>query len=88
MEQQLLAFMFNTRHRLSPDGLSGSATTEFNGDLKSVNEIINRAITVWQSGTDAERIAYKDMFDGLNNNAVVIIPGSSGDCPEPFPAED
>jgi len=87
--QQLLAFIFNTRHRPSPDGLSGSATIEFDGEFKSVSEIVDGAIAAWLSGTDAQRVAYKDILDGLNNNdAVVIIPGSSADCPEPFPTED
>ncbi len=30
-------------------------------------------------------LMYKDIFDGLNNNALSVTPGTSDGCPNPFP---
>ena len=69
LAQQLLAFVFNTRHRLD----SQDAVIELpNGDLISASELIDQAILDWFDGSAAEQDATKTVLDTLNNNDQVV----------------
>ena len=68
LAQQLLAFIFNTRHRLD----SQSSVIELpNGDLVSALDLIDEAIEEWAFGTAAEQDSMKSLLDAMNNNDQV-----------------
>ncbi|MGR5176579.1 hypothetical protein ACPV4B_04260 [Vibrio parahaemolyticus] len=85
LAQQLLAFIFNTRHRPDAGGLSGTATIEVNGTWMTIDDIIALAVTTWE-GTDVEAIvsmgATLDAFN--NNDALPVAPDDYTDCVAPF----
>jgi len=81
LAQQLLAFIFNVHFRL---GGVGAAIKLPDGTFVSTADLIDDAVVAWQSGTDAQRVAIKDLLDGFNNSSYVIsIPASP--CPLVFP---
>jgi hypothetical protein len=68
LAQQLLAFIFNTRHRLDDPG----ATIELpDGSLISASDLIADAIAVWESGSDADRTAMQELLNALNESDTV-----------------
>ncbi|MGR5295254.1 hypothetical protein ACPV5U_00095 [Vibrio mediterranei] len=85
LAQQLLAFIFNTRHRPGTDGLSGSATININGTWMTIDDIIALAVTSWQ-GSDVEAIiSLAATLDSFNNNdALPVAPDNYTDCVAPF----
>ncbi|MCJ2376260.1 hypothetical protein LNL84_05365 [Vibrio sp. ZSDZ34] len=86
LAQQLLAFLFNTRHRPDNSGLSGDVTLQVNGNWVSLSSLIDEAITVWLSNDVADIVAMSELLDGFNNNdALVVIPSTYSDCYAPFP---
>jgi hypothetical protein len=70
LAQQLLAFIFNTIHRLDDP----CATIQL-PDLTFVSacDLIDDAIAIWQSGTHDERVAMQELLDALNNNDAVPV---------------
>ncbi len=88
LAQQLLAFIFNTRHRPVDSGLSPATKLWFGGEWVSVEDIIDSAIAAWQ-GSDIYTIDHiKTLLDGMNNNDAVEIPVSSPEeCPAAYPPE-
>lgn len=69
LAQQLLAFLFNARHRLD----SPSAAIKLpDGTFTTAASLIQDAIRVWESGSDAERTAMASKLDGFNNNQAVV----------------
>ncbi len=67
LAQQLLAFIFNVRHRVG-----GGATIYVPGEgWVTTSGIIADAIAAWQSGSPAERVAMAALLDALNNNDAV-----------------
>ncbi len=93
LAQQLLAFIFNTRHRPDNDGVSGFATVEVDGVWVSFDDLINEALEAWSNDDPVRISTIKDILDDLNNNddkeddnsSLIIIPGEYEDCPAPFP---
>lgn len=74
LAQQLLAFIFNSYHRLGGPAASLQLP---DGTYATAQSLIDEAIALWASGTDAERDAMKTLLDGFNNNdAVNYIPAS------------
>ncbi|MHC4931948.1 MAG: hypothetical protein ACYTGV_07155 [Planctomycetota bacterium] len=65
LAQQLLAFIFNARHRLDD---MGAAIELSDGSLVSASSLIGDAIDAWQSGSDSERNSMASLLDGLNNS--------------------
>jgi hypothetical protein len=67
LAQQLLAFIFNVRHRLDdPD-----AAIFVDGDWVTAQSIIDAAIAAWVSPTTDDDIYWEPILDGLNNNDAV-----------------
>lgn len=77
LAQQLLAFIFNVRHRLG-----GDAMIYVPGEgWMSTSDIIDAAIAAWDTGSVAERDAIQTLLDALNNNdAVEYVLDDPGDC--------
>jgi hypothetical protein len=65
LAQQLLAFIFNSRHRL--DDMRALVTLS-DGTLVAASTLIADAIDAWKDGTDAERDSIKTTLDNLNNS--------------------
>ncbi|MEO1998700.1 MAG: hypothetical protein ABGZ17_25930 [Planctomycetaceae bacterium] len=64
LAQQLLAFIFDRRHRLH----SQSSVIELpNEDLVSALHLIDEAILDWASGTAIEQDSMKSLLDAMNN---------------------
>ena len=65
LAQQWLAFIFSARHRLDdPD-----ATIELpDGTLISASALIDQAIAIWESGSDAERTEMQELLNALNES--------------------
>lgn len=64
LAQQLLAFIFNCRHRLDDPG----ATICVNGSWVPASELIQEAIAAWASeGTDDDHV-FEALLDSLNNS--------------------
>ncbi|MGP8304659.1 hypothetical protein [Vibrio sp. YIC-376] len=85
LAQQLLAFIFNTRHRPTDSGLSPTTTLWYGGEWVPVQEIIANAIVAWQGSDESEIDYIKTLLDGMNNNdEVQILPSSPDDCPTPY----
>ncbi|MGY0615696.1 hypothetical protein [Vibrio sp. FJH11] len=82
LAQQLLAFIFNTRHQLNnPDG-----TIMFNGEWTPVADIIAMAINAWSTSTNVNTV--KTLLDDMNNNDhVQVFVASPEDCPAPYPVD-
>jgi hypothetical protein len=68
LAQQLLAFIFNARHRLDDPGVSIQLS---DGTWVSAQSLIDDAIAAWESGTADEQTAIKDLLDALNNSDAV-----------------
>ncbi|MGR5541263.1 hypothetical protein ACPV5V_22180, partial [Vibrio campbellii] len=85
LAQQLLAFIFNSRHRPDAMGLSIGATLEVNGVWMSIVEIIDMAVMLWQS-SDAQAITdFATILDNFNNNDMLsVTPDLYSDCLPPF----
>jgi len=94
LAQQLLAFIFNVRHRL--DG--GEDAVIFvvlvpGGEEEAIvaGDLINAAIEIWENGSAADQTEIKDILDGLNNRecdpGVEYILPSPGFC-APVPHSD
>ncbi|MCW8327379.1 hypothetical protein MD588_01005 [Photobacterium sp. SDRW27] len=85
LAQQLLAFIFNTRHRPNAYGLSDYAQINTSGGYYTVAQIRDGAIAAWYGNDSAKIEYYTKLLDGLNNNDYVqIIPGDPKDCPKPY----
>ena len=68
LAQQLLAFIFNVRHRL---GGSGATLQLPDGTWVNAGDLINQAINTWSSGTAAEQTTIKTVLDQLNNGDAI-----------------
>jgi hypothetical protein len=69
LSQQLLAFIFNARHRLDDP----NAVLEYNGQWMSAQYIIDQSIAAWQTpGTDDDHY-WEAILDALNNNDMVPV---------------
>ena len=68
LAQQLLAFIFNTRHRI--DGADALLTLP-SGDEVLASDLISQAISLWESGSDADRDAIKTILDNFNNGDAI-----------------
>jgi hypothetical protein len=77
LAQQLLAFIFNTLHRLDdPDALIELPDLTW----ATASSLIAEAIAIWSSGTAAEQNAMQELLNALNNNdAVAYVPAAP--CP-------
>jgi hypothetical protein len=69
LAQQLLAFIFNARNRLGGTGVAIWDGSEW----VTAQSLIEAAIAAWESGTDAERTAIKDVLDAYNNSDAVTF---------------
>lgn len=71
LAQQLLAFVFNVRHRL--DG--GDAMILVNGSWVSAGSLIDQAVAAWSSGSADDQHALESILDALNNaDALPYVP--------------
>ncbi len=72
--QQLLAFIFNTIHRL------GGTDVYFWDGIAWVNagDIIQAAIDAWASGDSAAQVETAQMLDGFNNDDSIQFIGAPG----------
>lgn len=74
LAQQLAAFYANVIIYL---GGTSAAIEVSPGNFVSAQSLIEQAESAWATGTDAERVAIKDILDALNNNdAVSFVPES------------
>lgn len=67
LAQQLLAFIFNVRHRLGDP----NASIFVNGQWMSAQSIIDAAIAAWASPTTDDDKYWEPILDGLNNSDAV-----------------
>jgi hypothetical protein len=68
LAQQLLAFIFNARHRLD----DANAAIELpDGSFASASSLIEEAVIVWGSGSAQERTTMAQTLDQLNNGDAV-----------------
>jgi hypothetical protein len=70
LAQQLLAFIFNTRHRL--DG-PGAGIQLPDGSFASAQSLIDRAIAAWEGDDAREQTEVKDILDAFNNSSEVVF---------------
>jgi hypothetical protein len=68
LAQQLLAFIFNTIHRLG--GPCGAIILP-DGTVLNAGDLIDESIAIWAGGDAAAQIARASLLDGLNNNDAV-----------------
>lgn len=68
LAQQLLAFIFNAIHRT---GGVGSAVKLPDGTWTTTQALVDEAVALWESGSDEERVAHKDLLDWFNNGSAV-----------------
>ncbi len=66
LAQQLLAFIFNARHRLDNPG--AIIVDPAGNPVGSAQSLIDEAVYIWQYGTDEEQRAMGNLLDLLNNN--------------------
>jgi hypothetical protein len=72
LAQQLLAFIFNTIHRLD---CMGALIEADNGDWVCASDLIDDAVALWTSGSDQDRTDMKTLLDDLNNSdSVPYVP--------------
>lgn len=69
LAQQLLAFIFNVRHRL---GGFGATIQMPDTTFASTQQILDDAIAAWQFGSDSSRTTIKTLLDNFNNNNAVV----------------
>ena len=83
LAQQLLAFTFNFRNRL--DGDPNAMIDVGGGNFVKVTDIIDDAISVWQSGNNCS--ATSTIIDGFNNNDSIpfTITLPAGSCAVLYP---
>ena len=68
LAQQLLAFIFNTQHRLDDP----AATIELpDGTLVSASDLIDAAIAAWSTGTATEQNNMQQLLNSLNESDAV-----------------
>ena len=68
LAQQLLAFIFNVRHRLD----APAAAIELpDGTFVSAQSLIDDALAAWTSGTAEEQGELQSLLDWFNNNDAV-----------------
>jgi hypothetical protein len=79
LAQQLLAFFFNTMHRLG----SPEAAIEFGGDFIAADQIIAEAIEAWLNGSPEEQNAWTGRLDAMNNSDAIRVV-SQRICPFTF----
>jgi hypothetical protein len=80
LAQQLLAFIFNTQHRLGDP----SAAIDTGSGFVSAATIIGDAISVYLGGTAAEQNAMAAMLDAFNNDDALPVV-SWEPCPVVYP---
>lgn len=68
LAQQLLAFIFNVRHRLGDPGVTFQLP---NGSWASAQSVIDAAIDAWASPDTADDHYWEPILDALNNNDAV-----------------
>lgn len=80
LAQQLLAFIFNVRHRLGAD-----AMIYVDGQWVSTAGLIADAIAAWAGSNDAAIVAMEQKLDTLNNDDAVeyILDGPGACAPVP-----
>lgn len=72
LAQQLLAFIFNARHRIDDPG---AALQMPDGSFASAADLIAIAVDIWVAGSDEERHAIASLLDGFNNgDAIPYVP--------------
>jgi hypothetical protein len=72
LAQQLLAFIFNVRHRL--DGMDASIFTGNTYGWIPASDLIASAVTIWETGSAFSRTQMAGLLDALNNcDAVEYI---------------
>jgi hypothetical protein len=75
LAQQLLAFIFNVRNRLEGGALAAIKLPD--GSYIVAGDLIAQAITVWQTGSDAQKVTRQELLNGFNeSDSVHYIPGS------------
>ncbi len=75
LAQQLLAFIFNTQHRLDDPG---AYLERSDGSLVSASDLIEQAIYAWNYGSDAEVVAMQELLESFNSSdAVYYVPMSA-----------
>ncbi len=77
LAQQLLAFVFNVRHRLGSCDVSVQMP---DGRRIAASAVISMAVACWESGSAAQQGDMAAMLDWFNNNDGVRTV-----CPEPCP---
>jgi hypothetical protein len=70
LAQQLLAFIFNVRHRLDDPG-AGIQLPD--GTWVTGADLIAQAIAIWASGTLAEQTEMASLLDNLNNSDALPV---------------
>lgn len=76
LAQQLLAFLFNTQHRL--DGGDGGLLMP-DGSIMMASDLIAAAVDTWNFGSDAEVVAMQELLESFNSSdAVQFVPLDPG----------
>ncbi len=70
LAQQLLAFLFNTLHRLDHPAAMILLPS---GELVSAVDLIDAAVAAWLNGTDADQTSVKGVLDLLNNSDALTF---------------
>lgn len=68
LAQQLLAFVFNTRHRLDDPA---AAIRMPDGTFRSATDLITDAVTAWSTGTAEQQHEMEAVLDGFNSSSDV-----------------
>ena len=68
LAQQLLAFIFNTRHRLDDPG---AVIVLPNGSTASAQSVIDSAVAAWMAPSSEGCVFWQGILDTMNNNNAV-----------------